>query len=518
MKLVTTAQMRALEQSAEASGIATDELMERAGLAVAQEGWMLLGTLEDRVIVVLVGPGNNGGDGLVAARHLSDWGADVRVHLASARQPDKNFTQLEERSVPIANAGDDPQFAAFDAMLGESHLVIDALLGTGQSRPLSGTIAGLMDRVAKARLRPLPPKLLAVDVPSGLNSDTGAVDPLTVTPDETVTFGAPKIGLYNLPGSTKCGRIETIDIGIPAAAVQQLPIELLTAAWARDHLPGRPLDSNKGTYGRLLAVTGSRNFAGASYLSADSAYRSGAGLVTIALAQSVQPMIVPLVPEATFLLLSDEDGGIAADAVATVANALASYDALVLGCGLGQRPGTRQFVRELLYGLESDEVPGVVIDADGLNCLADDDGWHARFRVEAVLTPHPGEFARLARMTVPEVQADRLGNALRFALQWRKIVVLKGAHTVIALPDGRAYVSPFANAALATAGTGDVLAGAIGGLIAQGVPAADAAATGVYLHAAAGELLSRDFGDAGGLAGDLLRRIPEARREIQRVR
>jgi ADP-dependent NAD(P)H-hydrate dehydratase / NAD(P)H-hydrate epimerase len=518
MKLVTTAQMRALEESAQSAGITTDELMERAGLAVAQEGWMLLGTLEEKVIVVLVGPGNNGGDGLVAARHLSDWGADVRVFLTNARELDKNFARIQERSVPSTIASEDPEFLAFDAMLSESHLVIDALLGTGQSRPLTGTIAELLERTTNARSRSLPPKLLAVDVPTGLNSDTGAVDRLTVTPDETVTFAVPKVGLYNLPGSAKCGRIETIDIGIPPSAVQQLPIELLTSAWARDHMPRRPLDSNKGTFGRLLAVTGSLNFAGASYLSADSAYRTGAGLVTIALAQSIQPMIVPLVPEATFLPLSDEDGGIAADAAATVVNALDSYDALVVGCGLGQRPGTRQFVRDLLYELHGDTAIGVVIDADGLNCLAGEEDWYTRVRVEAVVTPHPGEFARLARITVPEVQADRLGNAIRFAGLWRKIVVLKGAHTVIALPDGRAYVSPFANAALATAGTGDVLAGAIGGLIAQGVPPSDAAAAGVYLHAAAGELLSRDYGDAGGLAGDLLRLLPEARREIQRLR
>jgi NAD(P)H-hydrate epimerase len=357
-----------------------------------------------------------------------------------------------------------------------------------------------------------------VDLPTGVNADTGEVDPHTAAPDETVTFGAPKVGLYTLPGSASRGRVQTIDIGIPGDAIEALPLDLLTAVWTRDRLPRRPLNSNKGTFGKLLTVVGSINYGGAAYLSADSAYRAGAGLVTIALPKSVQPMVLPLVPEATFLPLSEEDGGLVSDDIELVRQTLEGYQALLVGCGLGQRANTQQFVRSLLYGLGSADGIGIVVDADGLNALADQDDWPQRFRTEAILTPHPGEFARLARMSVHEVQADRVGNALRFAAEWNKIVVLKGAHTVIAAPSGRAMLSPFANAALATAGTGDVLAGTIGGLLAQGVPAFEAASAGVYLHAAAGELLSRDFGDAGGLAGDLLRLLPEARREILQVR
>jgi NAD(P)H-hydrate epimerase len=496
MKLVTSEQMRGLEQRAEADGISTAQLMENAGLATAQEGWMLLGTLEARVILVLVGPGNNGGDGLVAARHLFDWGADVRVYMTRPREPDDNLRQIEERGVALASPESDSDLTQLDKNIDQAHLIIDAVLGTGQARPLEGTIAAIIDKVARARTRPVPPKLLAVDLPTGVNADTGEVDPHTAAPDETVTFGAPKVGLYTLPGSASRGRVQTIDIGIPGDAIEALPLDLLTAVWTRDRLPRRPLNSNKGTFGKLLTVVGSINYGGAAYLSADSAYRAGAGLVTIALPKSVQPMVLPLVPEET----------------------LEGYQALLVGCGLGQRANTQQFVRSLLYGLGSADGIGIVVDADGLNALADQDDWPQRFRTEAILTPHPGEFARLARMSVHEVQADRVGNALRFAAEWNKIVVLKGAHTVIAAPSGRAMLSPFANAALATAGTGDVLAGTIGGLLAQGVPAFEAASAGVYLHAAAGELLSRDFGDAGGLAGDLLRLLPEARREILQVR
>jgi NAD(P)H-hydrate epimerase len=518
MNLVTAAQMRQLEERAEAAGISIHQLMENAGLATAQEGWMLLGTLADRVVLVLVGPGNNGGDGLVAARHLSDWGAETRVYLTRARTQDDNLLQLEQRGLQVLNADSDPDLSLLDQSLSASHLVIDALLGTGQARPIEGTIGSILNRLAAVRAKPLAPKLLAVDLPTGLNSDTGAVDPHTVTPDETVTFGVPKIGLYCLPGSSHSGRIETVDIGIPQEATADLPLSLLTSARTRDHLPARPLDANKGTFGKLLTIVGSANYVGAAFLSSASGYRIGAGLVTIGLPRSIQGMVAQLVPEATFLPLGEDEGGLVGEDLPMIRQTIEGYNALLIGCGLGQRAYTQQLVRSLLYGLDRNAHYGVVVDADGLNSLAEREDWWQRFRARAVLTPHPGEFARLARMPVATVQADRVGVALHFAQEWNKIVVLKGAHTVIATPDGKAVLSPFANAALATAGTGDVLAGAIAGLLAQGVEPADAAAAGVYLHAAAGELLARDFGEAGGLAGDLVLLLPEARREILSVR
>lgn len=224
MKLVTSEQMRGLEQRAEADGISTAQLMENAGLATAQEGWMLLGTLEARVILVLVGPGNNGGDGLVAARHLFDWGADVRVYMTRPREPDDNLRQIEERGVALASPESDSDLTQLDKNIDQAHLIIDAVLGTGQARPLEGTIAGIIDKVARARTRPVPLKLLAVDLPTGVNADTGEVDPHTAAPDETVTFGAPKVGLYTLPGSASRGRVQTIDIGIPGDAIEALQI------------------------------------------------------------------------------------------------------------------------------------------------------------------------------------------------------------------------------------------------------------------------------------------------------
>jgi ADP-dependent NAD(P)H-hydrate dehydratase / NAD(P)H-hydrate epimerase len=305
--------------------------------------------------------------------------------------------------------------------------------------------------------------------------------------------------------------VQTVDIGIPAEAQAQLPLDLLTSAWTRDHLPSRPLNSNKGTFGKVLTVVGSINYVGAAYLSAASAYRSGAGLVTVALPRSIQGMILSLVPEATFLPLPEEDGGMVGADIPELREALPGYDALLVGCGVGQRPNTQQFIRNLLYGLDESGSPGVVVDADGLNALAATPDWHERFRLQAVLTPHPGEFGRLAGLSVAEVQADRIGHATRAAKDWQKIVVLKGAHTVIAMPDGRAMLSPFANAALATAGTGDVLAGLLGTLLAAGLSPFDAGSVGALVHGVAGGRAS-----AGGplRALKVAHAIPEAVREL----
>ena len=514
MKLVTAERMRALEEKAEAAGVSTAQLMENAGLAVAQEAWLLLGTPEDRRIVVLVGPGNNGGDGLVAARHLADWQAVVTLYLARARQDDPLLEALAEPGVKIMEADRDTGFALLKEALGTADLVIDALLGTGQARPIDGTFAAILDRLSDARRSSYPPKLLAVDLPSGVASDTGAVDVHSVRADTTVTFGVAKVGLFCSPGDRYTGRVQVAEIGIPIKAQSEVPVSLLDESWVKRHLPERPLDSNKGTFGKVLAAVGSRSFVGAAFLSAAGAYRSGAGLVTLAVPESIQLAVVPMLPEATYLPLPDAHGILGPGAAEAVAKAVPGYDVLLLGCGLTQEAPAQAFVQALLRKLEGTQLGGVVVDADALNALAASPDWPQWFQAMAVLTPHPGEFARLAGTTVATIQSDRLGIAQRFATEWHKVVVLKGANTVVAAPDGQSLLSPFANPALATAGTGDVLAGTIAGLLAQGLSPYDAAATGVYLHAVAGSLLRSEFGDAGGLAGDLPRLLPEARRQI----
>ncbi|MYI04289.1 MAG: NAD(P)H-hydrate epimerase, partial [Chloroflexi bacterium] len=276
MKLLTSAEMRELEQRAESASVSTDTLMENAGLAVAQEIWMQLGSLEDRRIAVLVGPGNNGGDGLVAARHLHEWGAQVRVYALRERS-DAQWTQTVEQGVPCGAASDDEDFEALEALLSGAEAIVDALLGTGSSRQIEGDLAEIMQRLAAVRERTVKPKLVAVDLPTGLDADSGRLDPLAVAADETVTFHAPKVGLYMQPGAGAAGSVQHVDIGIPPGLDDDLQTEVLERRAARALLPVRAPDAHKGTFGRVLVIAGSTRYPGAALLAARGAYRAGAG-------------------------------------------------------------------------------------------------------------------------------------------------------------------------------------------------------------------------------------------------
>jgi len=514
VKLVTSAQMRAIERRAVDAGGSLDALMESAGLAVAQETWLMLGSVEERRIVVLVGPGNNGGDGLVAARHLADWSARVTVYVAAPRRaPDAHLDALRERGVEVRAADDAGAEDALHAALGDAEVVVDALLGAGSSRPIDGAMAGALRLLAACRARPGGPRLVAVDLPSGVDADSGRADPLAVAADLTVTFGFAKAGLHMLPGSELAGRIEVVDIGIPPGAADGVALELLSSAWVRPRLPARPAGGNKGTFGRVLVVAGSQWYVGAARLAAEACYRAGAGLVTIACPQRLQAMIAPALPEATWLPLDDAPA-LRPPATGAIVDALAGYDVLLIGPGLGQDPGVRDAIVAVLERVP-ENVRACVVDADALNALAHRERWHERISRPCVLTPHPGEMARLRACDVAAVQRDRLGIATAAAAEWSHVVVLKGAHTVVAAADGRAALSPHANPLLATAGTGDVLAGAIAGLIAQGMEPPEAAAAGVFLHGLAAEEARDDLGDRGLLAGDLLPALPRAIRYVR---
>ena len=521
MKLVTAAEMRSLEEGAARAGRPPSVLMEDAGLGVAQEVWLNLGAVPDRKVVVLVGPGNNGGDGLVAARHLHDWGAQVVVLLLAARgDDDSNMSQLVERKVTVQQITDSKSLGALDEALAGAEAIVDAVLGTGRARPLEGAIAQVLDRVAEARAAgPTGAKIFAVDLPTGVDCDTGAVDPHALRADVTVALGCSKVGLYTLPGAAHTGEVEVVEIGLPADAIEALPIELLSARWVRERLPARPAGGNKGTFGRVLVVAGSRYYVGAARLAALGALRSGAGLVTVACPASVQPLIASGLTEATYLPLPEAPGAggiVGPSAVVEVARALEGVDVLLLGPGLGQGAAQEAFVRQLVCSL-SEDGPKVLVDADGLNNLAKLPRWWERVSARCVLTPHPGEHARLTRRSVAEVQGDRLAAVREAAEAWGQTVLLKGAYSVAAAADGRAGVNPYANPALASAGTGDVLAGAIAGLMAQGLDPFEAACCGAYLHAAAAEGLRSELGDAGLLAGDLLPELPRTLRELRGV-
>jgi NAD(P)H-hydrate epimerase len=459
-----------------------------------------------------VGPGNNGGDGLVAARHLHDLGGQVVVVLLAPRgEDDANLRQVVERDVPVR-----PDGSALDEALAGADAVVDAVLGTGRARPLEGVIADALDRVSEARAKPGGPRVIAVDLPTGVDCDTGAADPHALRADATIALGCSKVGLHTLPGADYAGRVDVIDIGLPGEAVEALPVELLNARWVRERLPSRPAGANKGTFGRVLVVAGSKLYVGAARLAALGALRSGAGLVTLACPASVQPLVAAGMHEVTYLPLVDQGGFVAPEAAIEVMRAVESYDVLLIGPGLGQGAAQESFVRQVLFDLPA-EGSKVVIDADGLNALARLPRWWERVVAPCVLTPHPGEHSRLTGRDTESVQHDRLASAREAASMWGQTVVVKGAYTVVGAADGRAGVNPYANPALASAGTGDVLAGAIAGLLAQGVGPFEAACCGTYLHAAAAEGLRPELGDAGLLAGDLLAELPRTLRELRGV-
>ncbi len=512
MKVVTVAQMQALEAASERAGVSTDTLMENAGLACARRIRERMGGAAGRRALLLIGPGNNGADGLVIARHLRRRGAEVCCYVVRGRPAeDPKMSDALAYGVTVLDAADDPDLQALDTQLLRAELVVDAILGAGRYRPLDGVVGAAASLVNRRRRANPGRSVVAVDLPTGVNPDTGAADGQTIAADETLALGFPKFGIANFPGAGYAGRITALDIGLPSevAAAAHLPTEWMTNAAAAAILPARPLDSHKGTFGHLLIVAGSRNFVGAAFLAALGAHRVGAGLVTLATPESVYRVAAAKLTETIHLPLpEDADGRVDVAAADRIRERIGSYSALAVGCGLGWSEGTRAFVQRLL--LDGDAAPEgpMVIDADGLNNLSGCANWPARLRGAAVLTPHPGEMATLTGQPTAEIQSDRLAVASASAASWGQTVLLKGAHSIAAAPDGRRSVLPFANPALAAGGAGDVLTGIIGGLLAQGVAPYGAAALGGFLHGAAADKVRSRRGDAGAVASDLLEWIP----------
>lgn len=562
-KIVTTDEMRALEKATDKGGHSYADMMEMAGRAVAMRAKTLLAGLDAPRVVILVGPGNNGGDGLVAGRVLREEFPESTVNalLLKPRDAKKDpvYAAAEKAGVNIVSAETDANssFRTLKKLIAEADVVIDALFGTSVRLPLEGDVVRLLNaanRTLEARRKPASPSplttpaaaypnsaserpvtVIAVDLPTGLNPDTGELDKAALFADETVTFGAAKPGLLTFPGAEAVGLLHVADIGMPAdlPELARAPL-LIDAHEVGARLPQRPRNSHKGTFGKTMIVAGSLNYTGAAYLAAAGAYRSGAGLVTVAAPQVIMPILASLLPEATWLLLPHDLGVLNEAAVKVLRPELDGYSALLLGPGFGREETTGEFLRELLSPTEerrpartigfsrivdqedeaeekSTPLPPVVIDADGLNLLAEIEDWPTLLPPNSVLTPHPGEFGRLTGLETDEVQANRLDLAREKAAEWNAIVVLKGAFTAIAAPDGRLAVSPFASAALARAGTGDVLSGMIAGLIGQGVEPFDAALCAVWLHGAAGERAAAlATTTAATVAGDLLEHLPHA--------
>ncbi|NJK82010.1 MAG: NAD(P)H-hydrate dehydratase [Chloroflexaceae bacterium] len=523
--------MRRLEQLTVEAGSTWNDLMERAGSGVARIAAQKLDEPRGKQVLILVGPGNNGGDGLVVARHVHHMGAHVSLYIWQRQgfERDLNWQQSRARKIAEYQAAEDSEYQVLKTALGHTDMVVDALLGMGVNRETSGSLADILNLINQARAA-RPFKVLAIDLPTGINSDTGQVLGTALRADVTVATGAVKRGLLFYPAHDYAGTLLVTPINIPHHIFETIMSEKLTPEIVRPLLPERPAASHKGTFGKVLVVAGSLNYPGAAALATSAAYRAGAGLVTLASARSIIG-ISGRAPEVTLLPLAETNGVIAAAAADELHKQLENYQALLIGPGLGQEEPTQDFMQRLLglqtprqrprvgfrpptpeeehaqQGFTIADLPPTVIDADGLNMLAKLEHWAETVpRERLVLTPHPGEMQRL--LNGAELAADLVQATTEAAQQWGQVVVLKGATTVIAAPDGRSLVYPGGNAALATAGTGDVLAGVIAALLAQGVALFDAAALGVYLHAASGALLRDELGDMGTLAGDLLPRLP----------
>ena len=540
MKVVTVEEMRQIEAASDAAGHSYEAMMEQAGRAVAV-AIIQRRAVQGKAVLVLVGPGNNGGDGLVAARYLAEAGARAACTLLKARDPaqDANFRLVQEGGLEIVLA-DDEDWTRLDHLTQEADVIVDGLLGTGARPPLRGRAVQVLNRVRqtlaarneppRASLTPLipptghsaPPErplVVAVDGPSGLDYDTGELDDVALPADLSVTFAYPKVGHFCFPGAGALGELVVADIGTDPTLADGVQLEVVTAAMVREWLPPRRPDAHKGSYGKAMILAGSANYTGAAYLAGVAATRSGAGLVTLALPATIHTAVAARLAEATYLPLPCEKSGLLTGGAAQeLSTGLAGYSALLVGPGLGQARQTTALVEALLRGIREGAGPTlpVVVDADGLNILARATNWPEMLPAGSILTPHPGEMARLMAYLTAEVQADRLAVARSQATAWDQIVVLKGAHTVVAAPDGRVVLLPFANPGLATGGTGDVLAGTIVALRAQSMGAFEAAAAGAYVHGLAGELARQALGAVGMVAGDVLVSLPAAFQRILR--
>jgi NAD(P)H-hydrate epimerase len=506
-KFLSVAEMIAVEQAADASGHTYHRMMAHAGASLAKEITAAYSHLREQKILALVGSGNNGGDALVAISLLQEQDWHTKAYLTDPRENDPLVAEYLKQGGEIISLENDSDLNQLPALVATTELILDGLLGTGIQLPLRAPMPDLLTAVNQAIDDcEIKPHVVAVDCPSGVDCDSGEADPNCIPADLTVCMAAVKQGLLKLPAFGLLGNLVVGEIGLPPGLPQwgKITRQVLDHTILRK-LPPRPLSAHKGTFGTALVIAGSRNYAGAPALAGKAAFRSGTGWVNLAVADEIQLGLVAAFPEATWMPLPSENGVISETASEVVKNSLTKETAILIGPGLGQEYTTQKFIKTLL----DPNLPPLVIDADGLKLCAKIDNWWEKLPKDAILTPHPGEMSILSRVPVDQIQQERVDIAEKFADQWGHVVVLKGAFTVVAAPGGQTAILPVATPALARAGTGDVLAGIIVGLRAQGMSAFDAACAGVWLHAEAGMLAAEEVGStAGVLAGDLIDMLP----------
>lgn len=488
-------------------------LMENAGRGAVQVMEAVFGPLGGRCVAVLCGKGSNGGDGFVAARHLATRGARVEVFLLAPAKEVRgdagvNLAVLQRSGLAVREVTTAEALAAVREAVARADLVLDALLGTGLTGPATGLVAEAIELV-NASARPV----VSLDLPSGLSADQGGLLGPAVQATLTVTFGLPKRGLLLYPGALRAGRVEVIDLGVPASLLGEgIAVGLLEAADIRSAFPPRLPHAHKGSYGHLLVVAGSVGKTGAAIMTTLAALRVGTGLVTLGTPASQQPVVAAQLMEGMTEPLPETSAHtLSAKAGERIAELAGRMDAFAVGPGLGLEPETQALVRDLVRTLEAP----MVVDADGLTALAGHLAVLKEARGPRLLTPHPGELARMVGSSVQAVEADRIGVVQHLAGETGAWVALKGARTAVAGPDGQVSLNPTGNPGMATGGTGDVLTGLVGGLLAQGHPPRLALEAGVYLHGLAGDLAREVKGEEGMLAGDLLEAVPAAVRRLR---
>lgn len=525
MKVVTAAEMRQIDQDTiENIGIPGIVLMETAGSAIARAIERHYPAYQR--IGILAGKGNNGGDGIVIARQLAHAGRDAHLFLVS---PAESFTGEAQINLQIAkrltasfgNLQAAPkgglrieeilyEKGGWRVRMANCELLVDAIFGTGLRGIVRDPIATVINAINH---RPTP--ILSVDLPSGLDADTGNPLGTCVQADRTVTIGLPKRGLLVYPGAELAGKLEVVDIGFPQQVIdsQNIKVNWTTAAQAAQWILPRPPASHKGSYGRVLVIAGSTGMTGAAALASEGALRAGAGLVTLVTPKHLNAILEGLLPEVmTLPLLETEEGSLAESATSTILEfAEKTKSVLAIGPGLSQNPETVALVHRLVReNREQGLGLRMVIDADGLNALAQASELISLLGGEAVLTPHPGEMARLTHTPVPTLEANRIRTAQQFATEYGVTLVFKGAPTVIGDAHGNVWINSTGNPGMATGGMGDILTGVIAGLMAQGVASESAATLGVYLHGLAGDRAAAALGMPGLIASDVLQAVPQA--------
>ncbi len=512
MQIVTSQQMKNIDRrTIREFGIPGTVLMENAATAVLSAMEDFFDGLQGVRVGIICGKGNNGGDGLALARRLRIKGVPVRVALlasfrAIAGEAKVNLAILRKMDVEIVqNAA--PR--ALVDIISWSDVLVDAMLGVGISSPLSGAYARTVEMMNASGC-----PVVAIDIPTGIDADTGEVLGAAVRADLTVTMAFLKRGLVLYPGAEYAGRVQVADIGIPSevAEKENISVSLLDRDAMQDVIGKRRSDAHKGDFGHLMVVSGSPGKTGAAVLAAKGALRTGVGLVSVATPNNLVPIIQSQIAEAMCVPSAESiEGTLGIGSEKELLRAMEKMDSCAIGPGLSTHYETVQVVRSLIQRLK---IPAV-IDADGLNALAGFTDILKKVKAPVIVTPHPSEMGRLLGISSDEIQKDRIGVASDFARKYKITVVLKGAATVVATQHGWVFVNSTGNPGMATGGTGDVLTGMIGSFLAQGYGASQAACLGVYLHGLAGDLAAGEKGEASMIAGDLIEKIPEAIRIAQ---